>query len=281
MGDLNDLILRFISDSPFKVNFSLLKRHFIETYQTNPKELKLLVSGLVQAGELFFTSHYGSSFIELSYNRPRLVSEHVVIKPSSSSWNHSSDQWVISLKRGASFGGGEHPSTQLAIQLIDVILHELNWQGRKKALRAIDIGTGSGVLAIVAAKMGIGTVCGIDTDPCAVFEAGENVILNHLQNRVNILNGDLMTISGSFDLVIANLRAPTLMAIREILEKKMPADSVLVFSGLKSEETKPLYDLYKKAGFFLFQERVEKGWGAICLARGALFDEATPPAQRH
>lgn len=271
-------VLQFIAESPSKVSFACLKRHFSGTHLKNPKELKSLVAGLIQAGKLCYTSHYGSSFIEVSYDRPRIVSEHVVIKPPLCSWKLSAGQWVVTLDRGASFGGGEHPTTRLAIQLIDNVLHLPYWRDKKQALRAVDIGTGSGVLAIVAAKMGVGLVCGIDTDPCAVFEARENVRMNHVEDRVNILDDDLEAIVGSYDLVFANLRMPTLFGIRAVLERSVAADSVLVFSGLKTDETMPICDFYKEAGFIFLQKRSEKGWSAICLARGSLLNEGALPA---
>jgi ribosomal protein L11 methyltransferase len=180
----------------------------------------------------------------------------------------SSDQCVVSIKRGASFGGGEHPSTRLAIQLIDFILHQSYYQGKKKNLNAIDIGTGSGILAIVAAKLGVGCVRGIDTDPISIFEAKENLLLNHVEDRVDILPRDLESTSGSFNLVFANLRAPTLFSLREQLERRVAHDGILVFSGLKADEIKQLCSFYKKSGFLPFQKRSEKDWCAICLRRG-------------
>jgi len=201
----------------------------------------------------------------------------VVIKPPLSSFKAPPGQWVVSLGRGASFGGGEHPTTRLAIQLIDELLHLPNWQDTCQKYRAIDIGTGSGVLAIVAAKMGVGLVCGIDSDPCAVFEATENVRLNHLEEQIKIFDDDLSAVTGLYDLVFANLRAPTLFGLRSALEKKTAAESVLIFSGLKSDETRPLCDYYEAAGYFILQKRSEKGWSAICLARGSFLNEGAGP----
>ena len=266
-------VLLFVAESPSKVTFGSIIRHFCKTKPQNPKELKQLVAGLIQSGQLCYTSHYGHSFIELSYDQPQAVSEHVVIKPPLCSLKAFPGQCVVSLGRGAAFGGGEHPTTRLAIQLIDALLHLTVWQDRRDACRAIDIGTGSGVLAIVAAKMGVGMVCGIDSDPCAVFEARENVRLNRVEKRVRILHEEMEAITGSYDLIFANLRMPTLFNLWSVLEKKIADDSIFVFSGLKSEEANAVCDFYEDAGFFLHQKRSEKGWSAICLARGAYLGE--------
>ena len=279
MWTSQEQILRFIAESPSKVNFHCLKRHFSDIHQCPPKKLKRLIASLIQNGQLCYTSHFGNSFIEISYDQPRTVSEHVVIKPPWSSIKPLPGQWVVSLCRGASFGGGEHPTTRLAIQLIDDLLHLPRFQDNCQKHRAIDIGTGSGVLAIVAAKMGVGWVCGIDSDPCAVFEARDNIRLNHLEERVKILDDDLSAITGSYDLVLANLRMPTLFGLRSDLEKKTTTDSVLIFSGLKTEEVQSLCAFYKESGYVIHQKRSEKGWSAICLARGSFLNEDAEPME--
>jgi ribosomal protein L11 methyltransferase len=270
-------VLRFIAGSPSKVTFGSLKRHFDKTNPRHPIQLKQVIAGLIQSGQLCYTSHYGRSFIEISYDHPHAASEHVIIKPPLCSVTASPGQCVVSLGRGAAFGGGEHPTTRLAIQLIDALLHLPEWQARRHACRAIDIGTGSGVLAVVAAKMGVGWVCGIDTDPCAVFEARDNMRLNQVETRVSVLNADVDGITGSYDLVFANLRMPTLFGLWPALEKKIAEDSMLVFSGLKTEETAVICKFYAEAGFFIHQYRSERGWTACCLARRRIFDAALAP----
>ncbi len=270
-------VLRFIAESPTKVTFGNLRRHFCKTNPRNPKRLKQLVAGLIQTGQLCYTYHHGSSFIEISYDRPQAVSDHVTIKPPLCSLKTLAGQSVISLGRGAAFGGGEHPSTRLAIQLIDALLHLPGWKNRQHVCRAIDIGTGSGVLAIVAAKMGVGLIWGVDSDPCAVFEARDNVRLNAVENRVRILDEGLDALTGLYDLVFANLRMPTLFGLRSALEKKLADDSILIFSGLKTEEAASICDYYAEAGFFVHQQRSEKGWTAVCLARGRILDGGPGP----
>ena len=266
-------VFRYIAESPSKVTFGSLKRHFCKTHPRKTKQLKQVVAGLIQTGRLCYTSHYGNSYLEISYDRPQAVSEHVIIKPPLCSLKALPGQCVVSLGRGAAFGGGEHPTTRLAIQLIDALLHLPDWLPRRNSCRAIDVGTGSGILAIVAAIMGVGWVCGIDSDPCAVFEARDNVRLNQVEKRVRILDVALDGITGSYDLVFANLRMPTLFGLWSALEKKIADDSVLVFSGLKTEETAAICEFYAKAGFFVHQKRSENGWTALCLARGRILDK--------
>lgn len=277
MRYLEDQVLQFIVGTPQKINFTGLKRHFNQIHPTTKKELKRAVFNLVRAGKLCYTTHYGSSFIEISHSHPLTVSEHVILKPTACSFNPGPDQVVVCLERGASFGGGEHPTTRLAIELIDALLCHPYWHDRGQALNAIDIGTGSGILAMVAAKMGLGSVLGIDTDPCAVFEARENVRLNRLASQVNISDEPLDSIAGTFDFIFANLRTPTLCSIGSFIEKKVNADSLLILSGCKTDETMLVGEYYQKWGFSTVQKCSEKGWAALCLARGVFLQEVFTP----
>lgn len=261
-------VLQYISKSSHKVSFTGLQRHFCATHQIRSRELKNVVDRMIHGGDLRYTSHFGNSYLERSYDQPMIVSKHVILKPPMMSWQTSAGQWAITLERGASFGVGEHPTTRLAIQLLDTILHSSLWKGKLAELKAIDIGTGSGVLAIVAATLGLGRVDAIDTDPCAVFETRNNIRLNHLKDRVKLLDARLETIDELYDLVMANLRTPTLLYLRDHLEKRLSNESVLIFSGIKTDETASVGKFYEKMGFYVFIERSENGWSAICLLRG-------------
>ena len=268
MNGLESQILRFIDDSPSKVNFGSLTKRFCCSKAVRIQDLKRVVSGLITAGTLSYTFHYGRSFIERSLDKPMRVSSHVVLKPPRCDGNGFDNSVVVSIERGASFGFGDHPTTRMAIQLIDFYLHRFSWWRTKKGLNAIDIGTGSGILAIAAAKLGIGSVLGVDTDPCAIYEARQNVAINRLSNRITILADSLNRIEDTFDFVFANIRTPTLIALCDDLEKRAREKSVLIFSGMRAEESSIAAEPYQKNGFDMAAHRQENGWAAICLTRG-------------
>lgn len=263
------LLLEFIAGSTSKVSFSCLKQHFKISQPLAARALKRLVTDLVQTGDLAYTSHYGSAFVALAYDRPRMVSEHVGLKPPTSSWWAGAGRTAVVLENGASFGDGTHPTTGMAIQLLDALLYPTCRSKTNQCLNAIDIGTGSGVLAIVAARLGVGTVCGLDIDPCARYEARENIRLNDLCDRVVIRDDSLTGVAGPYDLVLANLRTPTLIDIKAELQKKVSHDSALILSGMKAEESDLVNGAYQKAGFFTVNKKQKQGWCAICLMRGA------------
>jgi ribosomal protein L11 methyltransferase len=100
----------------------------------------------------------------------------------------------------------------------------------------LDIGTGSGVLAMAAVMLGIETGLAVDIDPCAVAEARANVELNGLGRRITVSDQAADTIDGSYDLVTANLRTPTLVRLAPVLAARIPPQGALVLSGSRAEE---------------------------------------------
>ena len=270
MATLEALIFRFVSESPSKLTYTSLARRFRDTHGVSAKMIRHTLAAMISSGELCYTSMFGRSFIEVSFDRPRKVSEHIVLTPPHRSVDLSDGCRLIRLERGASFGAGEHPTTRLSIQLIDKCLHTPSLLKKGRLLQGLDIGTGSGVLALVAATLGVERVVGFDIDPCSIHEARENVRLNHLIDRVIIRHGEPAASTEKFDLVLANLRPPTLIRLGEVVSQKAQEQSVLIFSGMKTEETPSVEKCYQDAGFKRVEKRSEKGWSAICLMRGLL-----------
>ena len=270
MDALAQAVLQYVAASETKVSFGRLRRHFCVSGIYDLRVLKRQVSALVQEGVLCYTYHYGRSFIECAYDRPRFISNHVVLKPPRCAYSASPGTHIVSLERGAAFGGGEHPTTRLCIHLMDEQFHLPSWRRRLAFCHGLDIGTGSGVLAIVAAKMGVASVHGLDTDPCAVYEARVNVGLNKLTQKIQISGDRVETISGSFDVVFANLRLPTLIGLTTVLKGRLRPTCAAFLSGVKDDEMQAVIDAYAPMGFFPRQKCCEKGWGAVCLTRGDL-----------
>jgi ribosomal protein L11 methyltransferase len=267
MNTLESQIFHYISESHASVSFRRLHRHFKQAHQLEPEPLKQAVRCLVQAGRLCYRTDFGTSYLDISINGTVKVSEHVFLKPLRSASVARPGQWEVVLEEGASFGRGDHPTTRLAIQLIDGLMHDGTWQ-KKGLTLTLDIGTGSGVLAIVAAKMGMGRVQAVDIDPCAVFEARSNIRLNDVEKQVTLIN-DLKEVNkGCCDLILANMRTPTLIELLPRIVDMAANDNVLIFSGMRTDEMDNLCDRYCEAGFFLMKMCSEKNWGAVFFARG-------------
>jgi len=128
-------------------------------------------------------------------------------------FNAENDDVVVKINPGASFGNGQHPTSRLAVRAIEYLLKETELLPTGGETSLLDVGTGTGILAITALRFGITTGVGIDVDPCARREAMENAEENCLKDRFQIRKLDLAEIQNRFDLILANLRSPTLSRI--------------------------------------------------------------------
>lgn len=173
------------------------------------REFQAALKMLIAEGELAYTYLYGCTFIEKSFSRPIRVGSRVILtQPERHPVLDGSDIAVM-LRPGASFGCGQHPTTRLAIQGIEYALKTLRVCDGIPDATLLDIGTGSGVLAICALKLGMHRAIGTDMDPCAIADAGENAQINGLAQRFTVLDVPVEEITGRFHLIAANLRYPT------------------------------------------------------------------------
>lgn len=165
----------------------------------------------------------------------------------------------IAIDPGRTFGSGSHASTRLALTLLSrYVAHT-----RSAPTSVLDVGTGSGVLAIAAAKLGADTAVGIDIDQQSPAVGAANAQLNGVGNRLAILNVPLGSIDGRFDLVIANILAPVLVELAPELVEKMAPNGRLVLAGFLAEQE----DLVLQAfpGLCVVDRSEELGWSAVAL----------------
>jgi ribosomal protein L11 methyltransferase len=130
-------------------------------------------------------------------------------------------------------------------------------------LTGLDVGTGTGILAIALAKLGAKKVVGVDIDRCAVSEATYNVSLNGLAGQVTISNTPLENLKGTYSVILANLAYPTLVKFSSLLSEKMERGGVLVLSGFKEPASKDLGKIYAEQGLRLIREETDREW--VCL----------------
>jgi ribosomal protein L11 methyltransferase len=237
-----------------------------------PKGLvKNAAKALVAAGELQYTYVYGTSFLEPSFNRPVRVSERIVLKPPDMAWETKPGDGVITLAGGAAFGNGAHPTTCLALEALDDALGNgpfLEHTGRSKGL---DVGTGTGVLAIALARLGVQEVVGTDIDPCAISEARHNVSRNRLSDRITILDMPVESLGNTYAVIVANLAYPTLKRMSSVLATKLAEDGLLILSGFKA---------YGQFGLRLFRETSRRRWGCVTLGRKSPCVAPNPPPKK-
>ncbi|MGD8366392.1 MAG: 50S ribosomal protein L11 methyltransferase [Desulfobacterales bacterium] len=218
---------------------------------------------LVQQGLFAYTQRNGTSHLEKFFGGPVRVSNRIWLCPARSSptENLPANQILVRMQPGAAFGIGDHPTTRLALQAIDQILAD-EIQGE-----ALDIGTGTGVLAIAAALLGVGKILAVDIDPCARAEAAANAAQNGLCERIEIRDLSVDQIRGCFSLICANLRPPTLARVATRIGRFSGGGTVVVLSGFRPEEWPPLAEDYRSSGWLPVWEATEDGWMAVACRK--------------
>ena len=171
----------------------------------------------------------------------------------------------IILEPGQAFGTGLHPSTQMCIRMLEramPLYHPLS----KKSL--LDVGTGTGILAIVAEKLGVGKIDAIDIDPIAVTTAEENLKRN-LCKRTKVSGQPVSVLKGTYDIVVSNI---LLEAHRELAMeylRLLPEAGQLILSGLLSHQASEILRVFGNLGFVFESQVTLQEWTALGFTRGA------------
>jgi ribosomal protein L11 methyltransferase len=161
--------------------------------------------------------------------KPVQVTPRFVVKPPWARVRLKGRQSSIDITPGMAFGTGTHATTLLSIQALEEGL-------KKKGLSVLDVGTGSGILSIIAAKLGAKEVWGIDIDGVAVENARENVELNRVSATVSIRKGSVGDLHEKFDVVVANIDLKRLRRIRKPLLNHVKKQGLLILSGILEQE---------------------------------------------
>ena len=169
----------------------------------------------------------------------------------------------VVLDPGMAFGTGAHPTTALCLAALSDLV------AARPGLAVLDVGTGSGLLAIAAAKLGAGRVVGSDVDPVALRVARENADANGAPVELTDLAPDRIT--GSFDLVVANILANTLVELAPVVAGKVAEGGSLLLAGILAPQEEEVRSAYRKAGLEPApgEDRREGDWSLLALRRPA------------
>ena len=260
-------IMKIVITSPARLTPQYLENTLLETYGLDKSFAKAVLKDLVARGQLEYTYEFGSTYLVRSFNNPVRISDHVVVRPPGHQYQPAPNEVVIQIKPGAAFGGGRHPTTRLSVKAIDFLLKKLRPDWLKENSSVLDIGTGSGILAIAAVCMGVTKGLAIDIDPCAIAETSENIALNHLTDQLVVSDLRLDSIHRSFSMVIANLRYPSLKNFYPQITKRTDIGGGIVLSGFRLYERDDLMDLYTAKQFECIWAADELDWAAVLLKK--------------
>lgn len=192
-----------------------------------------------------------------AYYKPEHIGK-VVIKPSWETYEQQDTEVVVELDPGMAFGTGTHPTTRLCLQTMQELIEPHS--------QVLDLGTGSGILAITAAKLGAATVVASDVDPVAVRVTEENVQLNGVSDKITVFEGDLLEKidAGEYDLVTANIIADIILRLIPRLNRVVKRDSGrFVASGIIETRLDDVVSLLESHGFEVVKIVSEQEWRAI------------------
>ena len=189
------------------------------------------------------------------------IGARTVIKPTWEEYEAKAGEIVVELDPGAAFGTGQHATTSLCIRALEDLV--------QPGMTVFDVGTGSGVLAIVAAKLGAKRVEAVDFDPVAVRVARENVRQNGAENVVRTERSDLLkSVAGKADLIIANIIADIIVRLFGEVKGSLAAGGTMLLSGIIEDRLPDVVEAAAAHGFAVEKIEQEKGWAAVIVKGG-------------
>lgn len=195
------------------------------------------------------------------YFHPIKVGDLIVIKPSWEEYNASPDDIIIELDPGMAFGTGTHHTTSMCIRLLEEII--------KGGQEVFDVGTGSGVLAITAAKLGAMKVTAVDFDPVAVRVAKENIEANHVSAIITTGQSDLLkNVDGKADVIIANIIADIIIRLLDDIPNRLKLGGTMIASGIIADRLSDVTKAVIDHGLTVDRVIEEGGWVAMVIHNG-------------
>ena len=189
------------------------------------------------------------------YYKPFRIGEHMVVKPTWEPWDAQAEDLIIEIDPGMAFGTGTHETTAMCVGLI-----EKYYEGGT----LLDVGTGSGILAIAAARLGAQQIVAVDIDPDAVQVARENVAHNGLESIIQVHKGDLLQgLSQQFDFAVANILAPVICMLAAPLKNHLTPGGRFVCSGIIAEAEADVKAALLSAGYTIDEIQHKGDWVAF------------------
>ncbi len=248
-----DLIEQELLDKPRDIVII----HMYLQPETKPDETMAALGARLTAAEIAFTLSTEGVLQEdwqnewRKYYHPREIGQRLAIVPS---WQeYETDRVKLLLDPGLAFGTGGHETTSLCLAQLDAMV-----QGGE---RVLDIGTGSGILAIAALKLGAASAEGVDIDPVSVRTAGENAAINGVEGQLQVLVGDLSDkANGTYDIILANIVANAIISLAPAVPSLMAEGAVFIASGIIDTRKDEVAAALAQSGLVVEAIHEQRGW---------------------
>lgn len=194
------------------------------------------------------------------YYFPTKVGERLVVVPSWETYEKAQNEVVLTMDPGMAFGTGTHDTTRLCMTLLE--------QYAAPGSTLLDIGTGSGILAVAALLLGADRALGVDIDEVAVRVARENAAANRVDDRAEFLCGDLAEkVNGKFSVITANIVADVIIRLTPDLDRFLAQGGVFIASGIIEAREADVLAALGAAGMVLKDRKESGGWVALAASR--------------
>ena len=196
-----------------------------------------------------------------AYIHTEKIGERIVVRPTWEEYTPSADEIVIELDPGAAFGTGAHATTAMCLRWLEHLV--------SPGMRVYDVGCGSGILAVAAAKLGAGEVIAMDYDPVAVSVAEENIRQNNVHNVVACESDLLSACEGAApaELITANIIADVIIRLFAQLDRHLALGGTLLASGIIDDRIADVEHAAAQHGFTVLDMTCEKEWAAMIIRR--------------
>ncbi len=190
--------------------------------------------------------------------RPEKIGDHVVVKPTWYDYDAKPEEIIVELDPGMAFGTGTHPTTAMSIRMLETKL--------QPGQRILDIGTGSGILLISAAKLGACCGIGIDNDTVATVAASANLALNHIDpKQFSVIKGNLVeSVTTCFDLITANILAEVILELIANISHVLKPEGLFICSGIIEPKADQVIEHLGSNGFQVIEKALQDDW--VCIA---------------
>jgi ribosomal protein L11 methyltransferase len=195
------------------------------------------------------------------------IGRRLVIRPSWRRHDRAGDEVVLNLDPGMAFGTGLHPTTRLCLAALEALADGVDGRGSLDAARVLDVGCGSGILSIAAARLGAQEVVALDVDPIAVDATIANARRNRLAGRIEARQGSLPSGAGPFELVLANLIASLLVQLAPLLAGELSTGGRLLASGIFRDREAAVVEAFNASGLKCVARWQEVDWVALEAVR--------------
>jgi ribosomal protein L11 methyltransferase len=264
--------LEELADAPVK----MVKTYFIsdaalqnkiDTIEAYMQKLLCTYPGFaLHPPEVFFLQEEDWANNWKKHFKPSRIGRRIVIKPTWEEWDAAEGAIILVIDPGMAFGTGTHPTSRLCLETIERIYFReapFNSSDIMTHCDFLDVGTGSGILAIAAAKFGAERIVALDIDPKAVSIAEQNLELNHVRDIVSLSTAPLSEITGSFAVIAANILAEELVRMAKDLVGKLRKGGFLILSGILTEKEGAVINGFAGFPLKLVETTREGEWSCI------------------